>query len=441
MMVASAYPNYRQPKMRWLPAVPEHWNEQRAKTFFREVDERSKTGQEELLSVSHLTGVTPRSQKKVTMFKAASYIGSKLCRPGDIVINTLWAWMAALGASRHVGIVSPAYGVYRPHHADSFNPAYLDYLLRTRAYVAEYIGRSTGIRSSRLRLYPNQFLDIVLIQPPRPEQDQIVAYLRAQDAHIARFIKAKRELIALMAEQRGVLAERATASSETQHLRLDRVVSLLVTPIIREPEVTYTPIGMFNRGRGIFHKPPTEGKHLGDSTFFRIEKGDLIFSGQFAWEGAVAVASAEDDGCIASHRYPIAKCKRNAVTPEYLYTFFLSKAGDLILNHHSRGAAGRNRPLNPRSLLKEKVPVPPLHLQREVSDFYYEELAVRREIEKEIALIREYRDRLIADVVTGQVDVRSWQPGPEDVVDDAALAALGDENEEVTEEEDDDGED
>lgn len=441
MTVASAYPNYRQPKMRWLPAVPEHWNEQRAKTFFREVDERSKTGQEELLSVSHLTGVTPRSQKNVTMFKAASYVGSKLCRPGDIVINTLWAWMAALGASRHVGIVSPAYGVYRPHRADSFNPAYLDYLLRTRAYVAEYIGRSTGIRSSRLRLYPNQFLDISLIQPPHPEQDQIVAYLRAQDAHIARFIKAKRELIAMMAEQRGVLAERAISSSETQHLRLDRIVSLLATPITREPEVTYTPIGMFNRGRGIFHKPPTEGKHLGDSTFFRIEKGDLIFSGQFAWEGAVAVASAEDGGCIASHRYPIAKCKPDAVTPEYLYTFFLSKAGDLILNHHSRGAAGRNRPLKPRTLLKEKIPVPPLHLQREVSDFFYEELSVRREIEKEIALIREYRDRLIADVVTGQVDVRGWQPSPEDVVDDAVLAALGDDQEDVTEEEDGDGED
>ena len=167
MAAANFYPGYRAARMRWLPPVPAHWNEQRAKTFFREVDERSKTGQEELLSVSHLTGVTPRSQKNVTMFKAASYVGSKLCRPGDIVINTLWAWMAALGASRHAGIVSPAYGVYRPHNADSFNPAYLDYLLRTRAYVAEYIGRSTGIRSSRLRLYPNQFLDISLIQPPR----------------------------------------------------------------------------------------------------------------------------------------------------------------------------------------------------------------------------------------------------------------------------------
>lgn len=205
--------------------------------------------------------------------------------------------------------------------------------------------------------------------------------------------------------------------------------------------MTYTPIGMFNRGRGIFHKPPTEGKHLGDSTFFRIEKGDLIFSGQFAWEGAVAVASAEDDGCVASHRYPIAKCKHDVITPEYLYTFFLSKTGDMILNHHSRGAAGRNRPLNPRSLLKEKIPVPPLHLQCEVSDFYYEELSVRLEIENEIALIREYRDRLIADVVTGQVDVRGWQPGPEDVVDDAALAVLSDDQEDVTDEGDGDGED
>ena len=61
--------------------------------------------------------------------------------------------------------------------------------------------------------------------------------------------------------------------------------------------------------------------------------------------------------------------------------------------------------------------------------------------EEEIKLIREYRDRLIADVVTGQVDVRGWQPGLDDVVDDTALSALGDDLEDVTEEEDGDGED
>ena len=60
--------------------------------------------------------------------------------------------------------------------------------------------------------------------------------------------------------------------------------------------------------------------------------------------------------------------------------------------------------------------------------------------EEEIKLIREYRDRLIADVVTGQVDVRGWQPGPEDVVDDAALVALGGDEDIDTETEDGDGE-
>ena len=125
MTDAARYPKYRQARMPWLPRVPDHWDEHRAKVFFHEVDEHSPSGTEELLSVSHLTGVTPRSQKNVTMFKAESYSGHKVCSPGDIVINTLWAWMAALGAARQTGLVSPAYGVYRPRRPDSFNPAYL----------------------------------------------------------------------------------------------------------------------------------------------------------------------------------------------------------------------------------------------------------------------------------------------------------------------------
>lgn len=434
---AAAYPNYRMSGLPWVPQIPENWQVLRNGRLF---GHRVETGFPDLpiLEVSLRTGVRVRDmenlKRKQVMSQKEKY---KRALKDDLAYNMMRMWQGAVGPAPVDGLVSPAYVVVKPYN--EANSSYYSYLFRTAAYTQEVNKFSRGIVADRNRLYWESFKQMPSLVPPRPEQDQIVAYLRAQDAHISRFIKAKRELIALMAEQRGVLAEQAISSSETQHLRLDRVVSLLATPIIREPEVTYTPIGMFNRGRGIFHKPPTEGKHLGDSTFFRIEEGSLIFSGQFAWEGAVAVTSAEDDGCIASHRYPIAKCKRDAVTPEYLYTFFLSKAGDLILNHHSRGAAGRNRPLNPRSLLKEKIPVPPLYLQREVSNFYYEELAVRQEIEKEIALIREYRDRLIADVVTGQVDVRGWQPGPDDVVDDTALAALRDDSEDVTEEEDGDG--
>ena len=96
-------------------------------------------------------------------------------------------------------------------------------------------------------------------------------------------------------------------------------------------------------------------------------------------------------------------------------------------------------------LANEFIPVPPVSEQQAICRWITEECqplddAIAR-TEDEIKLIREYRDRLIADVVTGQVDVRGWQPGPDDVVDDAALAALGDENEDVTEEEDGDGED
>lgn len=109
------------------------------------------------MSVSHITGVTPRSQKTVTMFLAESNVGYKVCRPNDVVINTLWAWMAALGVAKQTGIVSPAYGVYRPLAAGCFMPRYADLLLRTPMYAAEYLRRSTGVNSSRLRLYPEQF--------------------------------------------------------------------------------------------------------------------------------------------------------------------------------------------------------------------------------------------------------------------------------------------
>ncbi|WP_020482856.1 restriction endonuclease subunit S [Methylomonas sp. MK1] len=437
----SAYTDYKDTSSRWVPCVPAHWQLLRAKHFLREIDDRSTTGEEQLLSMRQHRGLVPHNDVSNKLIGAEHLIGYKLTYPNELVLNRMQAGNAMFFRSSLFGLVSPDYAVFRLIRDD--NPEFLGHLFRSAPMRGLFRSESKGLgtgTSGFLRLYSDRFASLSIPMPPRAEQDQIVAYLRVQNAHIARFIKAKRDLIVLMAEQRGGLAEQAISSAETQYLRFDRVVTLLTKPITRNPEKTYTPIGMFNRGRGIFHKPLTEGKHLGDSTFLRIEKGDLIFSGQFAWEGAVAVANAEDDGCIASHRYPIAKCMLDSVTPEYLYTFFLSKAGDLLLNHHSRGAAGRNRPLNPRSLLKEKIPVPPLHLQREVTDFFNEEQSVRREIEKEIALIREYRDRLIADVVTGQIDVRDWLPGPDDVVAEEDLAALGGDEDIEPNGEDEDGE-
>ena len=186
----------------WLGDIPEHWEVLRAKYLYREVDERSSDGSEELLSVSHLTGVTPRSQKNITMFKAASYAGHKLCRPGDLVVNTMWAWMGALGVSTHAGIVSPAYAVYRPYQPDVIVGSYMDGLLRSRPYVSNIICRSTGLRASRLRLYPEEFFRLPITHPPAEEQQRIVEAIQRETADLNTAISRLEREIELLREYR-----------------------------------------------------------------------------------------------------------------------------------------------------------------------------------------------------------------------------------------------
>jgi len=464
--MAVAYENYRKARMRWLPPVPVHWNEQRAKTFYREVDERSRTGKEELLSVSHLTGVTPRSQKKVTMFKAASYVGAKLARPGDIVINTLWAWMAALGASRNLGIVSPAYGVYRPYNADSFNPEYLDYLLRTSAYVAEYIGRSTGIRASRLRLYPAQFLDIALLQPPRAEQDQIVTYLRAQDAHFVRFIKAKRDLIARLNELKLRIIDHAVTSG------LDTSVAMkpsniegmgsipehwLIKPLKRwvrinaitlgektDPDFQfrYLDIGSVKTGRVTkeleriqFSNAPSRARRI-------LRRGDTVISTVRTYLKAIWYVNEDADDLIASTGFAVLT-PGPSVEPEYL-GYLIQSSG--FVDRVTANSIGIAYPAIAETVLgRFPMTMPPtLNEQRAIlSDIKLKCAPLDQAIEQaftEIKLIREFRERLIADVVTGQIDVRAWQSGPDDHIAQEDLTALGDDDND-TMEEDTDGDD
>ena len=196
------YPAYKPSGVEWLWDVPEHWEVRPAKGYFREADERSEIGSEELLSVSHITGVTPRSEKNITMFMAVSNVGYKLCRPGDLVINTMWAWMAALGVARQTGIVSPSYAVYRPHRSSRLLGEYADLLLRTVPYKSEYICRSTGIRSSRLRMYPEEFLRIKLLCPPPEEQRAIVEIVGKESVDARRAIDLAQGELSLLREYR-----------------------------------------------------------------------------------------------------------------------------------------------------------------------------------------------------------------------------------------------
>lgn len=187
----------------WLGEIPAHWEIERSRWLFRERDVRSTTGEEEMLTVSHLTGVTPRSEKDVNMFEAETNEGYKLCEPGDLVINTLWAWMGAMGIAPVKGIVSPAYNVYEP--GPRLEPAYVDALVRLPVFAQEATRYSKGVWSSRLRLYPEGFFEVYLPVPPQEEQRAVVAHIAHETAQLDAVRPATERTIALLKERRSAL--------------------------------------------------------------------------------------------------------------------------------------------------------------------------------------------------------------------------------------------
>ena len=178
----------------WIGEIPAHWKIQRGKALFKETDARSADGSEELLTVSQYTGITPRSQKNVTMFEALSLEGYKICEIGDIAANTMWLWAGAIGVSEYRGVVSPSYNVYR-QRSNNFAPRYLDHLLRAPMLVQEYDSLSTGIRASRLRLYPKDFFNIMFPVPPLEEQQAILDALNSKLSAVDRLIAIKQAKI------------------------------------------------------------------------------------------------------------------------------------------------------------------------------------------------------------------------------------------------------
>lgn len=106
----------------------------------------------------------------------------------------MWLWAGAIGVSAYSGVISPSYNVYR-QKAENFVPGYLDCLLRAPMLVQEYASRSTGIRASRLRLYPKDFLDIMFSVPPFGEQQEIMRVLSDKFAAVDKLIAIKESKI------------------------------------------------------------------------------------------------------------------------------------------------------------------------------------------------------------------------------------------------------
>lgn len=198
----------------WIDDIPAEWSMERGKGLFVEVDNRSEDGTEELLTVSQYTGITPRSQKTVNMFEAETLEGYKICEIGDIAANTMWLWAGAIGVSKYRGVISPSYNIYR-QKGTNYDTIYLDFLLRAAPLVQHYESLSTGIRASRLRLYPQQFLGIRYPVPPIDEQKEIVSFLKEKIDGMDLLIQKKEQYLSeIESYKKSLIFEYVTGKKE-----------------------------------------------------------------------------------------------------------------------------------------------------------------------------------------------------------------------------------
>lgn len=124
-------------------------------------------------------------------------------------MNIMWAWMGALGVSSQTGIVSPSYGVFRQKVTNSFNPQYLEYLLKSDKYVEHYNKVSTGLHSSRLRFYGHMFFSMKMGFPDFSEQNEIIDFLNKETDGIEKAEELLAEQIEKLKEYKTTLINSA----------------------------------------------------------------------------------------------------------------------------------------------------------------------------------------------------------------------------------------
>lgn len=471
--MGGGYSSYQSVRSRWVPSVPAHWSLLRAKNFLREIDDRSKTGEETLLSMRQHRGLVPHNDVSNKRIAAEHLIGYKKTRPDELVLNRMQAGNAMFFRNRQAGLVSPDYAVFGLLRDD--NPEYLGHLFRSwpmrGLFRSESKGLGTGT-SGFLRLYSDRFAALEIPLPPRPEQDQIVAYLRAQDAHIARFIKAKRDLIARLTEQKQTIIERMVTQgvddaaprrasgidwilripSHWQSCRVKHIAAFNPSrsecnPFrVSDEVVSFLPMESITTEGKLQNVQSRKVSEVWDGyTYFR--RNDVVMAKITPCfengKGGLLDSLPTEIG-FGTTEFIVLRAAVRRVRPAYLAKFlalktFRSRGADAMT-----GAAGQQRV--PLDFVKNfPVALPPLDEQdrilRALNVATTAQDAAIDKLSNEIALVREYRDRLIADVVTGQVDVRDWRPGPDDIVSDEELAALGDDEEVEPDAEEADGED
>ena len=430
------YPKMKNSGIEWLGVVPKHWEVLPNRALFAEVKERGHP-EEQMLSVTIIKGVIPQrtlladsSKKDSSNQDKSAY---KLVRSGDITYNKMRAWQGAVGVSDYQGIVSPAYVVERPRKGASSH--YLHHLLRTPAFAKEAERWSYGITSDMWSLRPEHFKMIYGCLPPLPEQAAIVRFLDHADRRIRRYIRAKQKLITLLEEQKQALIHRAVTRGLDPNVRLKPSGVEWLGDVPEHWEIHQLGrIGRFFKGIGGTKEDEVPSGvpcvrygdlYMQHQYFIResrsrvseqravdytpIQYGDVLFAGSGETIEEIGKSAVN---LISRH----ACCGGDVIifrSQIEVDASFLGYATDCPQAAHQKSCMGRGITvlhIYGDELKYMWVAIPPLSEQAAIGrclDEANADIAVDIDrARRQIVLWREYRTRLIADVVTGKLDVR-----------------------------------
>lgn len=162
----------------WIGEIPAHWETVRLKYLFKEINERTKTGEETLLSLRMELGLVPHDDVSDKAISNESLVDYKLVRPGQMVMNRMRAAIGIFGVSSRFGLVSPDYAVF--DIKERANSSFFLRLFKLPLIGTQFRLGSKGLgtgSSGFMRLYTENFGDIKVAVPPLGEQLEILKFI------------------------------------------------------------------------------------------------------------------------------------------------------------------------------------------------------------------------------------------------------------------------
>ena len=418
------YDGYRGAPGRLLPQVPATWRWNRLASVGRQISEGGHPDLP-LLSVYLDRGVIPYAEGGRRVHAPSERLDAyQVVRAGDLVLNNQQAWRGSVGVSAHHGIISPAYVIWR--NSSTIAPQYATFLFRASVMVDQFVTASRGVGDIQRDLHNPSLRNTLVPVPPLEDQLAIATYLGHANARIEKAIAAKRRLVALLDERKREVVNRVVTKG------LDPDVALvdsgvpwiglfpehwglvparyIFRPVSRTVTDSALPQLSLTRSVGLVPSGAEgSGTTAAESSgnLQQCARGDFVLNKYRAHMGLFRWCRAPG---LVTRNYTVLQ-PNSHVHHDYFESLFLDPVFAEGLRINARGVGDGMSPLYTSTLMSMKMPLPPPEEQRAIvalidadTSRFNQQIALTS---REIQLLREFRTRLVADVVTGQVDVRA----------------------------------